>query len=151
MRTFLSIAFLVLFGLSTPAKIIAQANPADAIIGDWMTTENMLKVHVYKENGEYKATIVWFQDAHYKCKMNDCKDENNPDPALRERKIVGMQVVSGLKYDSEQKIWTGGKIYDSNSGDTYDSVVAMKGANNLYVRGYYLFEWLGRTMEFYRV
>jgi uncharacterized protein (DUF2147 family) len=60
-------------------------------------------------------------------------------------------VLSGLRYDAEQNMWVDGKIYDSNSGDTYDSVVSMQGHDKLYVRGYYLFEWLGRTLEFYRV
>jgi uncharacterized protein (DUF2147 family) len=151
MRVFFSIILLTCFSLFRVASITAQTNRADAILGDWMTTDNKLKVHVYKENGEFKATISWFEDAHYKCKMSDCTDEMNPDPNLRSRKILGMQVLSQLVYDSTQNIWTNGKIYDSNSGDTYDSMVAMQGNDKLFVRGYYLFEWLGRTMEFYRV
>jgi uncharacterized protein (DUF2147 family) len=139
------------FSLFPSSSLHAQTDPADAILGYWMTVDNMLKVHVYKENGEFRATIVWFQDAHYKCKMNDCTDENNPDPALRSRKIIGMQVLSGLTYNAAAKEWVGGKIYDSNSGSTYDSVVTMSDINVLTVRGYYLFEWLGESLHFYRV
>jgi len=151
MRSFFSIVLLSCFLLFRTTALSAQTAAEDLILGNWMTTDNLLKVHVYKENGEFKATVVWFQDAHYKCKMNDCTDENNPDPALRSRKILGMQVLSGLKYDADRNLWVDGKIYDSNSGDTYDSVVTMPSENKLLVRGYYLFEWLGRTMEFYRV
>lgn len=139
-----------IFGFA-PIEKFAATDPGDAILGDWMTVENNLKVHVSKENGQFKATITWFDEKGYKCKMTECTDEMNPDPALRNRKILGLQVLSGLKYVAEDNEWEEGLIYDSNSGDTYDSVVWMDGNNKLSVRGYYLFEWLGRTLEFYRV
>ncbi|CAN5161588.1 hypothetical protein BH09BAC5_BH09BAC5_09150 [soil metagenome] len=152
MRTTLFAAILFsLFAFTSERKISIVEKPEDAILGDWMTVKNNLKVRVTKENGQYKATILWFNEVGYKCKMNECTDENNPDPALRNRKIIGLQVLSGLKYDAQDKYWKGGEIYDSNSGHTYDSAVRMPSQNVLDVRGFYLFEWLGQTLNFYRV
>ena len=151
-RPFLAVAILFLaFGFAPVTNYVVPTSPSDAILGDWMSVENNLKVHVFKENGQFKATIAWFDENGYKCKMNECTDEMNPDPALRSRKILGLQVLSGLEYDATENMWINGEIYDSNSGDTYDSVVKMPEKDKLYVRGYYLFEWLGKTLEFYRV
>lgn len=142
--------FLLLFlpALAPPSKL---AFKGDDLIGFWMTTENMLKVQVYKVGGEYRAKIIWFEDKHYKAKMNECLDEMNPDPALRNRKILGLEVVTGLRYDAEDNNWQDGRIYDSNSGKTYDSQVEMHNTSSITVTGYWMFTWLGEDMTFYRV
>lgn len=148
MKTF--IAFIFLF-LPTLAPSSTVAFKGDDLVGFWMTTENMLKVQVYKVGSEYRAKIIWFEDKHYKAKMHECVDEMNPDPALRNRKIIGLEVVTGLRFDSEDGNWQDGKIYDSNSGKTYDSQVEMHTTSTITVTGYWMFTWLGEDLTFYRV
>jgi uncharacterized protein (DUF2147 family) len=116
-----------------------------------MTSQNNLKVQVYKVNGEYRGKIVWFEEKGYKAKMNDCRDDENPDPALRNRKILGLEVLTNLHYDADNDNWEGGQIYDSNSGHTYDSVINMNTASTITVTGYWMFTWLGKDLNFYRV
>ncbi len=128
----------------------ATQNP-DAILGYWMTTENNLKVEVYKVNGEYRGKIIWFDEKGYKAKMNDCKDDLNPQPALRNRKILGLECKTSLHYSASDEEWEGGSIYDSNSGHTYDSVVTMNSPSTITVTGYWMFTWLGKDLNFYRV
>ena len=140
-----------ILGFNSSGKVVDQSAAGDMILGDWITAEKMLKVRVFKENGEYKAIVLWFYDEHYKCKLKDCTDENNPDPALRTRKLLGMEVLTGLVYSPSRNMWVNGKVYDSNSGNTYESIATMPNKNKLYARGYYLFEWLGRNMEFDRL
>jgi uncharacterized protein (DUF2147 family) len=144
----ISLFFLLLFPAFSP---LSFAHNPDDIVGYWMNSQNTLKVQVYKVGTEYCGKIVWFEDAHYKAKMNDCKDEMNPDPALRERKVLGMEVLTNLHYDADGDNWEGGNIYDSNSGHTYDSVVNMNTASTISVTGYWMFTWLGKDMNFYRV
>ncbi len=143
--------FLLLF---LPALIPSTTKVTfkpDDIVGFWMTTENMLKVQVYKAGNEYRGKIIWFEDAHYKAKMEECRDEMNPDPKLRDRKVLGLEVVTGLKYNVKDNNWQDGRIYDSNSGKTYDSEVNMHTTSTLTVTGYWMFTWLGEDMTFYRV
>lgn len=81
----------VLFFLISSFTCIAQNNP-DAILGKWITIAGNCIVEVYKQNGEYKAKILWFNDKGKK-PMNDWIDEKNPNPDLRNRKLVGMEVL----------------------------------------------------------
>src|SRR5258705_8584942 len=99
---------------------IAQNN-ADAILGKWITTTENCLIEVYKQGGEFKAKILWFQEG--KKALNDYTDEKNPDPALRTRKVLGMDVVHGLHYDPDEKQWVDGQVYDATSGKEWDSVV----------------------------
>ena len=78
-------------------------------------------------------------------------DTENPNKSLRNRKILGLQVLSGLVYNARQKRWVNGKIYDSSSGRTWSATVWLTDANTLNVRGYYLVRWLGKTLTFTRV
>lgn len=141
--------FLFLLTLFSPIKNVTHQ--PDDIVGIWMHSDNKLKVQVYEQNGEYFGKIIWFQDAHYKAKMEDCKDEMNPDPALRNRKVLGLVVVTGLKFNEEDDRWEDGTIYDSNTGKYYDSVVHMYTESTLSVTGYWMFTWLGQTETFYKV
>ena len=71
-------------------------------------------------------------------------DENNPDPALRDRPLIGLNLFSGFEYAGDGR-WKGGTIYDPNSGKTYRCVVTLVDANTLEVRGYVGVPLLGRT------
>lgn len=44
----------------------------------------------------------------------DLRDDNNPDVNARNRKIIGLEVLRGLKQaDDEGSVWNGGTIYES--------------------------------------
>jgi uncharacterized protein (DUF2147 family) len=59
-------------------------------------------------------------------------DINNPDPAMRKRKLVGLAVLSGFTADGKK--WRG-KIYDPESGKTYRSVLTKAKSGTLIVEG----------------
>ncbi len=71
-------------------------------------------------------------------------DEKNPDPALRNRPLIGLQLFEGFDYAGNGR-WTGGTIYDPNSGKTYRCIVTYVDHNTLKVRGYIGVSLLGRT------
>ncbi len=60
------------------------------------------------------------------------KDINNPDKALRNRTILGMNVLTGFKAAGDE--WKG-QIYDPKSGKTYRSIVYKGKSGNLVVKG----------------
>ncbi len=129
----------------------SQGNP-DAILGNWMNTEGNLKVEVYKQNNEFKAKIIWFDDTDDKSKpMNERMDEKNPDQALRSRKWIGMDVLRDLRYYPNDDEWEDGKIYDGKTGKEYSSVVWMTKEKLLKVKGYWLFKFLSETETFKRI
>ena len=137
-----------IFFLINSLHTIAQNNP-DAILGKWITTTKNCMVEVYKQNGEFKAKIIWFKEG--KKPINDWVDEKNPDPALRNRKLLGMEVLHGLHYDPTGKEWVDGVIYDATSGKEWDSVVWLTNDNFLKVKGYWVFKFLSETKTFQRI
>ncbi len=137
--------FPVLFFSLLSFISIGQNNP-DAILGKWITTTQDCIVEVYKLNTEYKAKVLWFKEG--KKHMSDWIDEKNPNPALRHRKILGMDILNGLHYSPEDKQWIDGIIYDATSGKKWDSVVWLTGDNLLKVKGYWLFKFLSETRTF---
>jgi uncharacterized protein (DUF2147 family) len=145
--------FVFLHVFSIFFALCAYSNTGeDAILGQWMSVQGNVKVQVYREGEEYKAKVVWFKDTDDKSKpMATRTDENNPDPRLRSRKIIGMQVLSALRYNPKSKRWEDGKIYDAKSGREWSSVAYFNKAGMLNVKGYWQFEFIGKTMTFKKV
>jgi uncharacterized protein (DUF2147 family) len=78
------------------------------------------------------------------------RDVKNPDPALRDRLLTGLELFRGFSYDGDGR-WTGGTIYDPNSGKTYRCIITWVDKNTLKVRGYIGVPMLGRTETWNRV
>ncbi len=124
---------------------------AEAILGHWMSTRRNVKVQVYRDGNEFKGRVTWFKDTDDPSKpMTTRTDENNPDPKLRQRKVLGMQVLSRLRYNAKSKRWENGKIYDPKTGRQWSSVAYLDEEGVLNVKGYWQFEFIGRTMRFRR-
>ncbi|MBH1960771.1 MAG: DUF2147 domain-containing protein [Flavobacteriia bacterium] len=122
---------------------------ADHVLGKWLATDHSVAVEVYKLKGEYKAKVIWFDESKGSGKpMHTRTDFENPDPNLRNRKILGMEVLDGLVYNAKTKEWEHGKIYDASSGRLWDSSAHITENGLLKVRGYWKFKWIGKSMTF---
>ena len=78
------------------------------------------------------------------------RDEKNPDPKLKDRPLTGLELFAGFSYDGNGR-WSGGTIYDPNSGKTYRCIIAWVDDDRLKVRGYIGVPMLGRTETWTRV
>jgi uncharacterized protein (DUF2147 family) len=61
------------------------------------------------------------------------KDENNPDPAKRDRSIVGVQILLAMK-QTEPNRWDG-EIYNPENGKIYTGRIILKSENELRIEG----------------
>ncbi len=130
----------------------ASQNNSDAIIGQWMTTDNKIEVEIYKTGDEYKGRIIWLDDSNDKSRpMNTRTDKNNPNPALRTRKLIGLVVMTGLTYNAEQNDWQGGQIYDPESGKQFSAKAYLTGNAYLKIRGFVGLEFLGKDLSFKKI
>ncbi len=120
---------------------------ADNVVGYWLTEEGDSQVQIFKaSNGKYYGKVVWMRE------KKDIKDTENPTPALRSRKIMGLQILNNFMYDNDDKEWTDGKIYDPKNGSTYSSYMWFeKDKNVLKIKGYVLgMRFLGRETTWKR-
>ncbi len=133
-------------------SIIASLNyNADAILGKWMTIEHSLEVEVYKQDNNFRAKVIWFKIEDTTRPMNTRTDEKNPNPVLRNRKWLGMEVLHNLKYNAEDDEWQDGIIYDAKHGREWDSIVWITKDGLLKVKGYWVFKWISETLTFEKV
>jgi hypothetical protein len=79
-------------------------------------------------------------------------DTQNPDTALRDRPIIGLEFLWGFTYSPKKNRWKGGKVYDPKNGKTYSAKMSLdKTGKVLKMRGYVGISLLGRTAKFERV
>ncbi len=103
---------------------------AQPIEGRWITAERDAVITIGECGSSTCGRITKFLVAPPQ--GLDQRDVNNADAKLRQRKLLGMPVLTGFSEDAE--LWRG-QIYDPKSGKTYRSVIRRKDANRLEVKG----------------
>ncbi len=151
----LLLAAVVLALAAGPAG--AADNGADAIVGLWRTEPDphgAAIVKIERVGNRYQGRIVWLEKPLYgpdEERPGQPKvDLNNPDPALRNRPILGLELVKGFVYVGRGR-WKKGTIYDPNKGKTYKCKAWLEGHDTLKIRGYIGFSLLGRNATWKRV
>lgn len=119
----------------------------NSIVGIWITSKGDAKIEIYERNGNCYGKIVWLKKALDKNKR-PLLDSNNPDESLRNRKIIGSEILKDFVC-TEENLWEGGTIYEPDSGDTYSAIIEYVDGH-LEVRGYMFIALLGRTVIWYR-
>ncbi|NJR20288.1 MAG: DUF2147 domain-containing protein [Hyphomonadaceae bacterium] len=61
-------------------------------------------------------------------------DTNNPNPALRTRPLIGLNILSGFTRQADNS-YKGGTIYNPEDGRTYRSEFRLKPDGRLEVKG----------------
>lgn len=121
---------------------------AQDVVGKWKLEDGSAIVEVYRQGDTYNGKIVWLQHPT-EADGSPVVDDKNPDSKLRSRRIIGLNMLSGLKKNGSE--YTGGRIYDPGNGKTYNCTMKVEG-NVLKVRGSLDKRGvLGRTMDWYRV
>ena len=135
--------FSMIFMLAPLAAAFAQD-----VVGKWKLEDGTAIVEVYKNGDVYNGKIVWLQKPT-EADGSPAVDNNNPDKALRSRKLIGLNMLSGLKKNGGE--YTGSSIYDPGNGKTYNCSMKVEG-DVLKVRGSLDKKGLlGRTMDWFRV
>ena len=63
---------------------------------------------------------------------NTDTDKNNPDPALRNRPIMGLPILIDMR--PSQGRWAG-RVYNAENGKTYDANIGLVSGNVLHIEG----------------
>lgn len=115
-----SVVPLMVLALATPAW--AQTN-AD-MSGLWATSEPGATVRIARCGRGFCGSLASVGEGTV--------DVNNPNPALRNRRLVGLQVfAAGAPIPNGQD----GTLYNPKDGKTYSGRLVMKGPNAIEVSG----------------
>ena len=133
-------AILVLFASPTVA---AQSD----IRGIWVNGDGDGWIELTIEDGELQGKIIGSPDDPENRKPSRL-DVVNPDKAMRSRALLGLTILTGFTADSADR-WTGGRVYDPNSGKTYRGTLTVIDSATLKLRGFIGISLFGRT-EFWR-
>ena len=104
----------------------ASAQKAEDAIGVWLHPDNGSNVEFYKCGESVCGKIVKVVDGQK-------TDDKNPDPAKRNRPIVGLVIMQGAKKTGDNK-WSG-NLYNRENGSTYSGTVTVKSKNALDLSG----------------
>lgn len=129
----LRIAVLAL-GLSA---VPGQASLANNAVGVWLTDEGKAKVRLSECGDKLCSEIVWLREATDE-NGRPLRDGNNPDPRLRNRPIMGMEILQNLTPAGPRQ-WQG-EIYNPENGKMYKAHLTV-GRNELRLKGCVSWGW----------
>ncbi len=141
------VAHLLVFAL--PALAIAGDAPSDTLtgkelVGSWWTPRNESRIEFFEKGGKYFGRIAWMLPA-----AEHLLDNNNPYPAKRGERRLGMVIFQNFRFDGDDE-WVGGTVYNPDDGRTYSAKFSLESKNRLRVRGFFGISLLGRTEIFVR-
>lgn len=136
--------FVILVLVSTHFSLIAQSD----IFGKWKTVDDETGkvrsiVEIYEKNGKAFGKIAKIyteagEDQDPICDL--CSDER------KNKKIIGLEIIQGMEFNSDDKEWVDGEILDPENGKTYDCEI-WRDNDKLKVRGYVSFFYRTQTWE----
>ena len=125
-----------------------NVRPSHQLIGVWESEEKNLQIEMFEDGDQFAGRMIYFKCSTDEI-MRTCTDTENPDKNLTDRKLLGLKLVTKLVYKGNN-VWEDGKIYDPNSGQTYEARIHLIDTNSAIVRGYWRYRWFGRSMVFHR-
>ena len=122
---------LVLSGTILLAATVGAAAQAADPVGEWLVKEGTTRIKVVScpQAPGQPATlwgVIWAE-------MKPGVDDKNPDPAMRNRPMLGVPILINMKQTQGNR-WDG-KIYDATRGSIFDSNISVNRQDMLEVRG----------------
>jgi uncharacterized protein (DUF2147 family) len=124
------------------AAFFVPPGPTPGVLGDWRTPTGSV-VRIEPCGGAVCLRIVQLSAA-----APSTIDRQNPDTALRSRKLCGLTVGTGFHQDDPTHL-SGGRLYDPQSGHTYRGTVTATG-DSLLLHGYLGISIFGRSETWQR-
>lgn len=141
---------LVILGLFS--FVFSYSQTSNSIVGIWLSEEKDAKIEISQKGDYFTGKIIWMDepnDTNGKLKL----DVNNPDEKLRNKPILGLEIMKGFTYDAKDAEWSDGKIYDPKSGSYYNAYLWFEEGESsiLKLRGYIGLPMMGKTTDWTRI
>lgn len=113
MKAFICVLGLLFISISAHAQNDSTHSDSDRIIGVWLNNKEEAQIEIYEKENKFFGKIVWLAEPNKK-DGTPKTDLYNPNPELRNREIMGLDVIANLKDDNGE--WVGGKMYIAKKG-----------------------------------
>lgn len=146
MKTYLILLFFSLLTISSMEKMsLRHSFPSEAILGTWLTQDQEGHVQIYKKDDKYFGKITWLKEPNDE-KGQPFTDTENPNPALKSRPLIDLDVALNFEYQNEE--WINGQLYDPETGKSYKGKMWLTNdGQSLKVRGYWSVFYLTETWK----
>jgi len=114
------------FAVAFPLAVAGIASAASSAHGVWAMSNGKVTVQVDGCGANLCAKIVGLKEPISKIDGKPKVDRENPDPALRTRPLLGLQILVGMKPAGDGN-WKGA-IYNPDDGQTYSATLRLDGA-----------------------
>jgi uncharacterized protein (DUF2147 family) len=128
----------------------ARAASGDEILGVWNNQERDARIEIFKCAKRYCGKIIALNEPNYPADSRDGipgmprLDHKNPDPALRSRLVIGLQIVNDFVFAGGD-LWKDGTVYDPKKGKSYSGKMTLVSPTQLNLRGFIGISLIGRT------
>lgn len=113
-----------------PTTTTKPASITRDITGYWLTAQKGSIVEFVKSGDEYIGKVAWSRNAKDKA-GRPLKDVKNPDKSKRNNPIVGSAMITGLRYNAKTETYEGGKIYQAQTGRSYNCKITLDKNKNV--------------------
>ena len=146
--------FMILFMALLLSSTTVLAAGTDDILGIWKTELDESKVEVYRCGEKICGKIVWLKRPVYTDGSDGqvgtpIIDRKNSDPNLRNRLLIGLQILQGFSEQGDAT-WGGGSCYDPKSGKSYRGKIRLATPDRLELRGFVGIPLFGRSSAWTR-
>ena len=116
------LALMLVAGPAHAAGPAAKPDPK----GDWLVNDGTAVIRIVACGEALCGAIAWTKDS-------GGVDGNNPDPAKRNRPIMGLPILLEMKPSNDGR-WDG-EVYNAENGKTYTSHIWLKSDDVLRIEG----------------
>jgi len=123
-------------GTFATAMLLLLAAPAAAAdpTGTWSTEGGKARVRIAKCGDALCGTIVSLAEPNDPATGKPKTDRHNADASKRNRPVIGIAIVLGMKPSGTPDKWTG-QVYNAEDGKTYTGSLTMQGPGTLKLEG----------------
>ena len=147
-RTML-IGVLALSIIASSALAESADSAANRIVGQWLIEEDgeaMEVIEIYPCGEEFCGKIVW--TANSEGSEQAARDVNNPEEELRDRPLLGLEVLTGYSYQGDGS-WREGELYVHRKGKTLSPKFTLVSQDTLKAQVKFLF--ISKSFDWVRV
>ena len=122
----------------------------DGVTGTWKTEDGRALIDIYHCGANICGRVAWLREPCFPADDREGMagkprvDRHNPEPELRNRRVIGLQIMAGFTREGENR-WEHGTIYDSDTGNTYRARLTLISPDRLDLHGYIGIPLFGRS------